>query len=157
MAKVIEKFFRSLDYFFVVDISPNPEDSSRIILELYGKKTSKALIYISPKSSELMELSEQNDKFPLSDISCLNSLNLQNDDSNLMSFVVCHKGHKSEELEKNIKRALRFQKVHNFIMNNAFRPHLLPKISQKILFSNQWLNNTIAWYFNVVQSLGEDL
>jgi hypothetical protein len=56
LAKVIEKFFRNLEHFFVVDIGSNPEDSSLIIQELYSKKITKVLIYISPKNLELMEL-----------------------------------------------------------------------------------------------------
>jgi hypothetical protein len=68
LAKVIEKFFRNLEHFFVVDISPNQGDSPLIIQELCSKKITKALIYISPKNLELMELREQIDKFPLSDV-----------------------------------------------------------------------------------------
>lgn len=74
-----------------------------------------------------------------------------------MGFIVRNKGHPVQELETNIRKALRFQKIYNFILESALRPLFRPKISQKILFSNQWLNNTIAWYFNVVQSLGENL
>jgi hypothetical protein len=74
-----------------------------------------------------------------------------------MGFIVRNQGHQVQDLETNIRKALRFQKIHNFILERAFRPLLLPKISQKMLFTNQWLNNTIAWYFNVVQSLGENL